>query len=218
VTKTTSNSPSITYDWLLSILKRSWEFAQERVYLWREKRSFAIERKDAERQIAFGKSFDKSEYDKWCEIIKINDQHEIFTELIERLLTAVQSNPNPGERKRVIKIAVDLIPEGGKLGWRLIFEDPDFNFPRNFANERITFPALVEVDVRDVEKQLWELVREDNTIPANEVPVALNMSPNSNAYRAVKVKLEERDWVWKRRRRDGKLEGIVVAPPRKLPG
>jgi hypothetical protein len=190
-------------------------FAQERVYLWREKRAFAIDRKDAERQIAFGKSYDKSEYDRWCEIVNINDQHEVNTELVERLLTAVQSNPNPGERKRVIKIAVDLIPEGGKLGWRLIFEDPDFNFPRNFANERITFPAIVEVDVRDIERQLWELVREDNTISAADVPVALNMGPNSNAYRKVKSKLEERDWVWKVRRIGPKTERIVVAPPRK---
>lgn len=215
MTKTTSSSPSITYDWLLNILTKSWTFAQEKVYLWRERRAFAIERKNAERQVAFGKSYDKSEYDRWCEIIKINDQHEVNTELVERLLTAVQSNPNPGERKRVIKIAVDLIPEGGKLGWRLIFEDPDFNFPRNFANERITFPAIVEVDVRDIERQLWELVREDNTISAADVPVALNMGPNSNAYRKVKSKLEERDWVWKVRRIGPKTERIVVAPPRK---
>jgi hypothetical protein len=69
--------------------------------------------------------------------------------------------------------------------------------------------------VRDIERQLWELVREDNTISAADVPVALNMGPNSNAYRKVKSKLEERDWVWKVRRIGPKTERIVVAPPRK---
>ena len=187
-------------------------FAQEKVFYWRQTRAFATERKEAEKQLAFGASYDKSEYDGWCERIKLNDQHEVSTELVERLIDAVKTNPYPEQRKRVLTIAVGLIPEGGKVGWRLIFEDPDFNFPRNFANERITFPALVSVSVAEIERKLWELVREDNTIAANEIPEVLSMEPRSNAYRTVKRKLEERDWRWGQKKREGKMEKVVFPP------
>jgi hypothetical protein len=190
-------------------------FAQERVSLWRKKRAFAISQKEKER---LGKdkrkAYDKSEYDGWSERIRINDNYEVATELIGRLSEAVQSNPYPGERKRVLTIAVSLIPEGGKGGWRVILQDPDFNFPPNFANERITFPALVSVSVLDIEKKLWELVREDNTISASEVPRALNMGANSKAYREVKTSLEQRNWRWGQRRIHGKMEKVVFAPSR----
>ena len=215
MTKTTSNSQSITYDWLVNTLTNSWMFAQERVSLWRKKRAFAISQKEKEKSGKDKrKAYDKSEYDGWSERIRINDNYEVATELIGRLSEAVQSNPYPGERKRVLTIAVSLIPEGGKGGWRVILQDPDFNFPPNFANERITFPALVSVSVLDIEKKLWELVREDNTISASEVPRALNMGPNSKAYREVKTSLEQRDWRWGQRRIQGKMEKVVFAPSR----
>lgn len=215
MTKTTSNSQSITYDWLVNTLTNSWMFAQERVSLWRKKRAFAISQKEKEK---LGKdkrkAYDKSEYDGWSERIRINDNYEVATELIGRLSEAVQSNPYPGERKRVLTIAVSLIPEGGKGGWRVILQDPDFNFPPNFANERITFPALVSVSVLDIEKKLWELVREDDTISASEVPKALSMEANSKAYRDIKVKLQQRDWVWKQRKKNGIVEKVVIPPKR----
>jgi hypothetical protein len=212
VTKTTLSSQSITYDWLLNTLMRSWMYAQERVSFWRKNRAFAIEQREEEKQRDGRKSYDKSEYDGWSERIRLNDQHEVHTELVSKLIDAVQSNPYPGQRKRVLTVAADLIPEGGKVGWRLIFEGPDFNFPRNFANEKIIFPVLVSISVADIERKLWELVREDDTIAAVEIPAALNMDPNSKAYRTVKSKLEARDWVWKIRRIEGKSERVVLPP------
>lgn len=212
MTKTIPNSQNTTYDWLKNILTNSWTFAQERVHLWRDRRHFAIECRNAERETSFGAAYDKSEYDGWNERIRINDQFEVSTELLGRLIVQVESNPYPGEQKRVLKVAVDLIPEGGQRGWRAIFRDPDFNFPTNFENERITFPAEVSVDVKVIEQKLWELVREDNTIVAADIPVALNLEANSKAYRAVKSKLQERKWVWGARRESGKLTKIVFAP------
>ncbi len=215
MTKTTSNSQSITYDWLVNTLTNSWMFAQERVSLWRKRRAFAISQKEKEK---LGddkrKAYDKSEYDGWAERIRINDDYEIATELIGRLSEAVQSNPYPGERKRVLTIALSLIPEGGKRGWRVIFQDPEFNFPPNFANERVTFPAFVSVSVLDIEKKLWELVREDDTISASEVPKALSMEANSKVYRDIKIKLQERDWIWKQRKKNGMVEKVVIPPKR----
>lgn len=188
-------------------------FAQEKVNLWREKRPYAIERKQAERQVGFGAAYDKSEFDGWSERIRINDQFEVNTELLGRLIVKVEGNPYPGEQRRVLKLAIDLIPEGGKVGWRSIFQDKEFGFPPNFENERITFPAEVAVDVKEIERRLYEFVREDNTIVAAVVPVVLNLKAHSNAYRAVKSKLEERGWCWVQRREQGKKVKVVVAPP-----
>ena len=215
MTKTIQNSQNTTYDWLKNILANSWMFAQERVHLWRDRRPFAIECKNAERQVAFGAAYDKSEYDSWCERIKLNDQYEVSTELLGRFIVKVEGNPYPGEQKRVLKIAVDLIPEGGKFGWQAIFQDPGFNFPPNFENERINFPAEVSVDVKVIEQKLWELVREDNTIVASEIPSALNLAATGKAYASVRTKLKERNWVWSRRRESGKNLWIVTAPKKK---
>jgi len=214
VTKTTSSDPNTTFAWLLNILKNSKEFAQARVYLWKDRRPFAIERREVERQTGFGAAYDKSEFDRWDEVVKLNDQFEVNTELLGRLIIKVEGNPYPGQQKRVLKVAMDLIPEGGKWGWSAIFRDPDFNFPLHFENERISFPAEVVIDVRVIEQKLWELAREDGTIVAESIPEALQMEANSKAYRAVKSKLQERNWVWGRRRERGKLVTIVTAPCR----
>lgn len=212
MTKKISSSQSTTFEWLLSILKSSRECAQVRVYLWRDRRPFAIRCKKREAPSKFFDSYDKSEYDRWDEVIKINDQFEVDTELLERLIVKVSENPYPGEQKRVLKVAMDLIPERGKGGWCAIFRDPGFDFPPNFENERITFPAEVVIDVRDVERKLWEMVRGDNTILAAEVPQALSMTPNGKSYRVVKERLKERGWVWGSRRESGLKVKIVTAP------
>jgi len=160
-------------------------------------------------------AYDKSEYDGWCERIRLNDQFEVNTELLGRLIIKVEDNPYPGEQKRVLKLAMDLIPEGGKGGWCAIFRDPDFDFPPNFENERISFPAEVSLNVKDIEHKLWELVRADNTIAADAVAPALGFKANSKAYRTIKSKLQERNWVWANRREEGKMTKIVIAPERK---
>ena len=187
-------------------------FAQEKVHLWRDRRPFAIDRRNAERGVAYHAAYDKSEYDSWQERIKLNDQHEVSTELLNRLIVKVESNPYPGEQQRVLKIAVDLIPEGGKFRWMAIFRDPDFNFPPRFENERITFPAEVSVDVKVIEQKLWEMARGDYTIVAGDIPVALNLTVSSKVYRTIKSKLEQRGWCWGQRREQGKVVKIVTAP------
>lgn len=212
MTKTTHASLSITYDWLLNTLKNSLTFAQEKVAYWRLRRPYAIERKEAEKQSSIGAAYDQSEYDSWCERIRINDQFEVWTELVRRLMLAVETNPYPGERKRVLQVAVGQVPDGGKLVWRVILEDPEFAFPRNFANERITFPELVPVSVEEIEAKLYRLVREDNTIVAAEVPLALELSPTGRQYARVRGLLRERGWSWKQRKEDGKVTKIVVPP------
>jgi len=212
VTTRISNSPSTTYDCLLSTLTKCVESAQERVHAWRARRAYAVERRDAERRTQAFSSFDRSEYDGWCERIRINDHHELCTELVKRLLTAVQANPFPGQRKRLVQIAIELVPEAGRATWHGIFTDPVFGFPPNYVQERICFPVSEGADIPRIESLLFTLVRDDGTIPANRIPAALNLHANGQQYRYVKQQLEQRHWVWCQRKREGKVERVVIAP------
>jgi hypothetical protein len=204
--KTKTNSQTTTYDWLLSILKNSLISAIGKIELWQDKRAYAVECRDKER------GQDQAEYDGWSERINLNDDFVVNAESLRRLKVAVEGNPYPGRQIRVQQVAVEQVPETGKFRWRLIFEDTDFGFPVNFANQKICFPVLVELTVEDIEKVLFELVREDNTILASDVPEALNLKANGKAYREVKSKLEERGWSWRQRKEEGKVVKIVEAP------
>jgi hypothetical protein len=205
MTKTTSDSQITTYDWLLNILKNSLISVAVKIELWQEMRAFAVEVR--EREIK-----DRSEYDGWSERINLNDRLVVNTESLRRLKIAVEGNPYPGKQMRVHQVAVEQIPEVGKFRWRLIFEDSDFNFPVNFGSERISFPVRIELTVEDIEKVLFELVREDNTVLASLVPVALSLKPTGKQYKEVKKILLSRGWVWSRQYEEGKQVRVVIAP------
>ena len=176
-----------------------------KIELWQEMRAFAVEVR--EREIK-----DRSEYDGWSERISLNDRLVVNTESLRRLKIAVEGNPYPGKQMRVHQVAVEQIPEVGKFRWRLIFEDSDFDFPVNFGSERISFPVLIELTVEDIEKVLFELVREDNTVLASLVPVALSLKPTGKQYKEVKKILLSRGWVWSRQYEEGKRVRVVIAP------
>ena len=206
MTKTTSDNQITTYDWLLNILKNSLISVAVKIELWQEMRAFAVEVRERE------KLKDRREYDGWSERINLNDNLVVNTETLRRLKIAVEGNPYPGRQMRVQQVAVEQIPEVGKFKWRLIFQDSDFGFPNNFGSEKICFPVMVELTVEDIEKVLFELVREDNTIVAAIVPAALSMKPTGKEYKEVKEILKSRGWVWSRQYEEGKRVRVIVAP------
>jgi hypothetical protein len=139
--------------------------------------------------------------------------------LVNDLIIVVETNPFPGERKRVLEVAQELFPgamvilypgvklKGEKL-WRQVFAIGDVDY-----RERLLFPVKEgEIDIIETERMLYEYVREDGTLPAIEVPKVLQLEVNSKLYRSVKCKLQDRGWVWKQRKEDGKTVKIVVAP------
>ena len=213
MTMTTQDSQSTTYDWLQNILKNSLTWIAGRILLWRDKRPYAIERWNEEKPKGYKRAYDKSEYDSWGEGIRINDKLEISGELVQQLLVAVESNPYPGKQMRVLQVAVEQVPDAGKSTWCLILADTDFGFPPNFANEKICFPAAVEIAIEELERLLYEQVREDNTLLAGEVPAVLSLPSRGVRYLAVKKELQRRGWVWSQRREEGKKVKIVTAPP-----
>jgi hypothetical protein len=94
--------------------------------------------------------------------------------------------------------------------WLRIFQEGRIDY-----REKIYFPVKVaEINVSEVEKLLWKMVRKDNTILASDIPAVVNLEGNSKAYRILKGKLQERNWVWSSRREGGKKVKIVTAPER----
>jgi hypothetical protein len=99
----------------------------------------------------------------------------------------------------------------GERLWLRIFQEGEVNYW-----DKVYFPVkVVEMDIPEMEILLWRMVREDNTIVAADIPLAVNLEVNSKAYRVLKSKLQERKWVWSARREGGKMTKIVIAPEEK---
>lgn len=222
MTRTITNSQNSTLDSLLNTLRNFWESLKPQNARWREVRSEAIAE---QRKYRKTRSWDREARRDWDiahERVTFGDGMCTVETLIGDLIVSLGENPFPGEQYTVLHVAVELFPQAkvmlspkvfisGKNLWVRIFEEGKVNHW-----ERVYFPVEVrEVSIEELEELLWEMVREDNTIVAAEVPVALNLKANSKAYRRVKSKLQERKWVWSARRENGKMTKIVTAPSRK---
>ena len=219
MTKTTSNSRNFTLDSLLNTLRRFWVSLIPRNVRWREVRSESIA---AQRVYKKNKKWDlgaRRDWDIEHERITFSDGMVTVETLVGDLIIVLEENPFPGEQRTVLNVAVELFPDakvmlepkvfssGAKL-WVRIFEEGRVDY-----REKIYFPVKIEeIDIAETEELLWRMVREDNTILAADIPIALNMGANSKMYRAVKDKLQERKWVWGARRESGKMVKIVTAP------
>jgi len=219
MTKTISNSRNFTLDSLLNTLKRFWDRLIPRNVRWREIRSESIA---AQRVYKKNKKWDlgaRRDWDIEHERITFSDGMVTVETLVGDLIIVLEENPFPGEQRTVLNVAVELFPDakvmlepkvfssGAKL-WVRIFEEGRVDY-----REKIYFPVKVgEIDIAETEELLWRMVREDNTILAADIPIALNLAPTGKAYTTIRAKLKERNWVWGARRESGKMVKIVTAP------
>jgi hypothetical protein len=187
---------------------------------WLLRKKFAIETyKDYRKD----KEWHAPDADALAERIAYNDALLVVEELVRDLAETVEKNPYPGEQKYLLTIAVELFPNAGvkfepgrrrnlvkgRDLWERIFDIGEI------SSIKINFPVTdAEHEITEVERKLWELVREDGTVPAIEIPISLGMEANSKVYRTVKKRLEERGWVWKAVKKNGKVSKVVVAPQR----
>lgn len=164
----------------------------------------------------------RRDWDILHERVTYNEGLRTVETLVGDLIVVLEGNPYPGEFKRVLEIAAELFPDAkvmlypktflkGERLWIEIFELGGVEH-----RERLRFPVRDgEIDISEVEEKLWELVREDGTILASDIPKALKLAPTGKAYAAVRGRLKEREWVWVRRRDGGKLATVVI-PPRSV--
>jgi hypothetical protein len=198
---------------LISIMQRSLNWHADALARFKQLRSQYIEVIEKERPVG-QKAYDKAEYDRLQSLLKHYDEMLVAYELLLELQVDIERNPFPGQQLRLIQVARTLYPvirvwqRVGRSAWQRIFYE--FDIP---ADYRITFPTTVSViEIHEIELTLLQLVQDDNTILATDVPVALNLSPNSKQYRNVKNALTNRGWQWKSRRMNNVLQKIVIPP------
>jgi hypothetical protein len=221
MTKTISNSQNSTLGSLLNTLRRFWVSLIPRNARWKEVRSEAISE-----QRRYGKNKDRDrearqDWDMVRDFVTFNDGMGAVETLVGDLIVSLEENPFPGEQHTVLHVAVKLFPDAkvmlaprvfytGEGLWLRILQEGKVDY-----REKVYFPVKVtEIDVSEMEQLLWGMVREDNTIVAADIPVAVKLEGNSKAYRVLKGKLQERNWVWSSRREEGKVVKIVIAPDR----
>jgi hypothetical protein len=213
MSKERPSEESTTLTSLISIIQKSLTWHADALARFRQLRSQYIETIEAERPTG-RLSYDKAEYDRVQSLLNHYDEMLVAFGLLLDLQVSLERNPYPGQQLRLIQVARALYPvirvwqRVGRAAWQRIFYE--FNIP---ADYRVTFPATVsDIDIYEVELALLQLVRDDNTIPAIDVPAALNLSPNSKQYRTIKIALTERGWQWKVQRIDNAPQKVVIPP------
>jgi hypothetical protein len=204
---------STTLTSLISIIQRSLNSHADALARFKQLRSQYIEAINIEKPVA-QKAYDKAEYDRLQSLLLHYDEMLVAYELLLDLQVDLERNPFPGQQLRLIQVARALYPlirvwqRMGRPAWQRVFYE--FDIPEDY---RVTFPTTVsEIDIHEIELTLLQLVSEDNTIPAIDVPVALNLSPNSKQYHNVKNALTVRGWQWKSRRMNNTMQKIVIPP------
>ena len=127
--------------------------------------------------------------------------------LLEELQDKIDANPCPGHRIRLYAFAQNTIQHVGKDEWYELFQW------YGICNRMLSFPVEVtELDIDAIERQLIELVNEDNVVPATALTTVLQCSANSKQYRTVKEGLTQRGWHWAHQR-SGSSTQRVIRPP-----
>jgi hypothetical protein len=127
--------------------------------------------------------------------------------LLTDLIKVIEANPCPGQHWRLYALAQHLMPQVSKREWHEMF------FWFGIQNVAFWSPVEVtELDIETVERQLLELITEDNVVPATALKTVLQCTPRSKQYIAAKETLEQRGWLWAHQR-SGSSTQRVIRPP-----
>ena len=99
------------------------------------------------------------------------------------------------------------MPDVSKREWYEIF------YWFGITNIMVHTPVEVtDLDIDAIERQLIELVNEDNVVPATALKTVLQCTPRSKQYIAAKEGLTQRGWLWSHQR-SGSSTQRVIRPP-----
>jgi len=127
--------------------------------------------------------------------------------LLTDLTKAIEANPYPGQHIRLYALAQRLMPDVSKREWYEIF------YWFGITNIMVHTPVEVtDLDIDAIERQLIELVNEDNVVPATALKTVLQCTPRSKQYIAAKEGLTQRGWLWSHQR-SGSSTQRVIRPP-----
>jgi len=142
------------------------------------------------------------------ERIRIWKREQRWYVLLTDLAKAIETNPYPGQHCRLYALAQRIMPEISNREWHEIF------FWFGITNIMVHTPVeIADLDIDIIERQLIELVNEDNVVPATALKTVLQCTPRSKQYIAAKTMLEHRGWRWSHQR-SGMTTLRVIYPPR----
>ena len=212
MTKATNGEEITTLDFLTSIIQRS------RISFLGALESFERQSEDYQKVLAQAiAERDQYEINSWVGKIAKWQNIRLASEILGDLILRLEDNPFPGKRCRFFRVCVEIYPRlelkhmgRGKMVWNWIFEE--FRLPRDYY---IVFPEKAEVvDVEEVERELLTVAANRDVFPLNEARSVLHWAPTSKTYKSVKCALEERGWVWKCSKRNGKVSKVICVPKR----
>lgn len=156
------------------------------------------------------------------ERITYNEAMCVVEVLLEGLKKALEDNPFPGQRKRLLPVATELFPDAGvsfewkvvskgERLWRKVFSEGGISC----EIDKIRFPEVDEININEIEMKLFELVGEEGYLRVSAVAVAMNTKVRSCVYVKVRGELQKRGWVWGVRKVKGKVEKVVFPPTKR---
>jgi hypothetical protein len=151
---------------------------------------------------------DQKSVDARIEQLKIWSFAILGYELLGAIADRIDTNPFPSERLTLAQIAFRLMPDVKSAVWMAIFSVFELN-----PTERHYFAASAEeIDIDEVESRLRELLGEREDVPVSEARAAMPWVSTSRTYQSVKRELQERGWLWRSVRREGRVTKIICKP------
>lgn len=142
------------------------------------------------------------------ERVHIWDKEISWFYTLTALADAIDSNPLPGEKLRLLPLARRLFPGTSPRQWHEMFRWVGIEHTL-----RLCFPvAHDEINIADLEKQLLEIVAQDGVILAAQLEVILGSPVRSKRYKDAKEQLQCSGWRWAHQRR-GSSTVRVINPP-----
>jgi hypothetical protein len=202
---------------LLNILERLLVSLRDQNQCWLRNRDFAKE----QLQEYAEDEYSQEECDIWGERIVYNEALLLSEELLSELAIALEKNPFPGQRLRVVAVASVLFPDAavmfepklllmGRKLWLRLFDETGLPY-----EAKVYFPLeRGDVNVVEIEEEMLRIAGSKEELLVADVGGVLYWEPHSKTYREVKKALQERGWVWKSVKRNGKVSKVICTPKR----
>jgi len=170
-----------------------------------------------EKRLMLVKEGDREELDQFDSVIRENETGMGTYVNMYELNELLCKNPFPGEEKRILTIACELLPDAtlcgytGKAAWQHALRYVGMD-----DRVRVYFPTLDDpLAIEPIEERLYATMDADGYIPRFALAGILSTDIRTQLYKDTKQSLLDRGWTWGRRRIDS-IQITTILPPESL--
>jgi len=167
-----------------------------------------------EKRLMLVKEGDRGELDQFDSILQEHETKRRVYVNIHELNELLCKNPFPGEQKRILTIAHELLPDAtlcgytGKAAWQHAFRYIGMD-----DRVRVYFPTHDDpVALEPIEERLYATMDADGYIPASSLVNILGTDARTQLYKDTKQSLLDRGWAWQKIRIDGTMTATILPP------